>query len=162
VAIAWSWVGEERVEAVTLRGEGYAQDRIISYLMLSQFRKAYDRADMVTGHYIKPFDLPIINGALLEHGLPLLGPKLACDTHKDFVRVAGLSKSQENLSLMLKTGSKKFHMADNDWRRVARLEPEAMGMCLKRVTGDVVQHKEDRLALHAAGALKPPRAWQPG
>jgi hypothetical protein len=72
-----------------------------------------------------------------------------------------MSKSQENLSLMLKTGSKKVHMADNDWRQIARLDPDAMRQCRERVVGDVIQHKQDRLALLEAGALRAPRVWKP-
>jgi hypothetical protein len=34
-----------------------------------------------------------------------------------------------------------------------------MKQCRERVVGDVVQHKQDRLALLAAGALKPPKVW---
>lgn len=154
VAIACSWSDNDYVMVETIDEEPIAG-------VLRRFRTMWEAADIVTGHYIRKFDIPIINGALLEHGLPLLTPKLTSDTHGDFVKVAGLSKSQENLSLMLRTGSKKVHMADNDWRQVARLEPEAMKACRKRVVGDVIQHKEDRLRLIQAGALKPPRMWKP-
>src|SRR5687768_13914464 len=51
--------------------------------MLIAFKARYDAADMVTGHYIRRHDLPIINGALMEFGLPGLGPKLTCDTRLD-------------------------------------------------------------------------------
>jgi hypothetical protein len=154
VAIAAGWADEDQVYVWTLLDSAPAS-------MLGAFRHLWDMAGIVTGHYIRKFDLPIINGALLEHGLPLLSPKLTQDTHGDFVRVAGMSKSQENLSLMLRTGSKKVHMADNDWRQIARLEVGAMEQCRARVKGDVVQHKQDRLALLAAGALKAPRVWKP-
>jgi hypothetical protein len=152
VAIAAGWADEEQVYVWTLADSKPFQ-------MLANFRHLWNMAGIVTGHYIRKFDLPIINGALLEHGLPLLSPKLTQDTHGDFVRVAGMSKSQENLSLMLRTGSKKVHMADNDWRQIARLDPDAMEQCRARVKGDVVQHKQDRLALLAAGALKAPKVW---
>jgi hypothetical protein len=154
VAIACGWADEEQVYVWSLT-------ETPPKAMLTAFRHLWDMAGIVTGHYIRKFDLPIINGALLEHGLPLLSPKLTCDTHGDFVKVAGFSKSQENLSLMLQTGSKKVHMADNDWRQIARLDREAMKQCRERVVGDVVQHKQDRLALLAAGALKPPKVWSP-
>jgi hypothetical protein len=154
VAIAASWADEEKVFVWTMEESRPRQ-------MLENFLGFWDMAGIATGHYIRKFDLPIINGALLEHGLPLLSPKLTQDTHGDFVRVAGMSKSQENLSLMLRTGSKKVHMADNDWRQIARLDPDAMEQCRARVRGDVIQHKEDRLALLAAGALRAPKVWKP-
>jgi hypothetical protein len=152
VAIAAGWADEEQVHVWSLSESEPWQ-------MLRSFRHLWDMAGIVTGHYIRKFDLPIINGALLEHGLPLLSPKLTQDTHGDFVRVAGFSKSQENLSLMLQTGSKKVHMADNDWRQIARLDKAAMQQCRERVVGDVVQHKQDRVALLQAGALRAPKVW---
>jgi hypothetical protein len=154
VIIAAGWADEEQVYVWTIQ-------ECSPFQMLRNFRHLWDMAGIVTGHYIRKFDLPIINGALLEHGLPLLSPKLTQDTHGDFVRIAGMSKSQENLSLMLRTGSKKVHMADNDWREIARKVPEAMVRGAERCKGDVIQHKQDRLALLAAGALKAPKVWKP-
>ena len=34
--------------------------------MIRRFRQLYDQADVVTGHYIRRFDLPILNGCMLE------------------------------------------------------------------------------------------------
>lgn len=154
VAIAASWADRQPVTCWMLTDH-------TSVEMLSGFRKLWDEADLVTGHYIRKFDLPIINGALLEHGLPLLTSKLTCDTKGDLVDRAGLSASQENLSLMLSLERDKFHMSDHNWRAVARLEPEAMLACRRRVVDDVRQHKLLRAKLTAAGALKPPRTWRP-
>jgi hypothetical protein len=154
VAIAAGWADEEQVYVWTLK-------ECPSRAMLTAFRHLWDMAGLVTGHYCIPFDIPILNGALFEHGLPLLSPKLVTDTHRHFVKVAGFSKSQENLSAMLATGSKKFHMNDHAWRQVARLKPDAMEAARKRAHDDVIQHKEDRLALLAAGALSEPKVWKP-
>lgn len=61
-AIAAGFTDSERISCWTLKLGGDSTD------MLTAFRRMYDRADMVTGHYIRRHDLPIINGALLEHG----------------------------------------------------------------------------------------------
>lgn len=130
--------------------------------MLTEFRKMWDRADCVTGHYILKFDLPILNAAMLENGLPMLGEKLASDTKLDLRSVAGLSQSQENLSDMLRiVDEKKFHMNDTRWRESTRMTPEGIKLAKKRATDDVRQHKAMRAALIKAGALKPPRMWRP-
>src|SRR4249919_2672426 len=47
--------------------------------MFEFFKERYAQADIVTGHYIKKFDLPLINGMLMEIGLSQLTPKLASD-----------------------------------------------------------------------------------
>src|ERR1700686_2433446 len=68
-AIAWKLIGSKGKPKVLALGEVSAIE------MLTEFLKAYNEADMVTGHYIRGFDLPLISGALSEHGLPPLGEK---------------------------------------------------------------------------------------
>lgn len=152
IAIAASWVGEKPVHVRTL-GEGTAKE------MLLWFRDLYDQADVVTGHYIRKFDLPILNGAFFENKLRTLGKKLVVDTKQDFVRRAGFSLSQENLAAMLQLERGKYHMNDNDWRAASR------GLNLrevkKRVTEDVKQHKLLRAELVERDALSPPKMWRP-
>lgn len=154
MAIAASWIGTDEVEC-------WALDRDEPEDMLAWFRDLWDEADLATGHHIAGFDIPIVNAALMEHGLPMLTQKLTCDTKRDLRRFAGISKSQENLALMLHTHEEKYHMADNDWRGIARLEPEAMAECRRRVIEDVRQHIALRAALLEAGALRAPRTWKP-
>jgi len=115
----------------------------------------------VTGHYIRKFDLPLINGALIEYGLAPLEKKLAQDTKIDLIEFSGLSKSQENLAEMLDLAESKFKMNDAKWRRATRLSPDGVALTLKRVTQDVVMHKEMRQALLDAEILKPPTLWEP-
>lgn len=130
-------------------------------LMLGKFRQAWDVADIVTGHYIRKFDLPILNGSLFEFGFPLLDEKLVVDTKTDLVDIQGLSKSQENLSALKELEESKFHMNDNWWRKVARLQPEGLRLAKERVVKDVIQHQKLRASLAEAGALKPPSLWKP-
>jgi hypothetical protein len=130
-------------------------------LMLRDFLWAWDEADVVTGHYIRKFDLPILQGALFEFGFPLLDQKLVSDTKTDLVDIAAMSLSQENLAALHELGESKFHMNDNWWRKVARLTPEGLSLAKTRVVQDVIQHQELRRALSEAGALKPPSLWTP-
>lgn len=130
-------------------------------LMLDFFSQAWDEADIVTGHYIRKFDLPILNGSLFEFEMPLLGPKLAVDTKVDLKEIAAMSLSQENLSALKELDESKFHMNDNWWRKVARLTPEGLDLALTRVVKDVEQHTALRNKLAIAGALNPPSIWTP-
>lgn len=129
--------------------------------MLARFEKVWQEADIVTGHYIRKFDLPILNGAMMEHGLPSLGPKLTSDTKQDLVTRAGLSASQENLAGMYGLIEDKFHMGDYAWRESSRLTTEGIAETRKRVVDDVIQHKALRAKLIEAGFLKAPRIWRP-
>lgn len=127
--------------------------------MIAGFRALYEQADVVTGHYIRKFDLPILNGALMEWGMEPLPPKRTIDTKLDLLRVAGRSASQENLSSLKRLEESKFHMNDEWWRKVARLTPEGLALAHRRVVDDVKQHQALRIGL--AGWLRPAKEWTP-
>lgn len=154
VTIGAAWDGEP-VQVWSLNPRWRERD---ARYLVTRFRSLYEEADMVTGHYIRKFDLPILNGACLEWGLPPLGPKLVLDTKTDLLDAAGLSKSQENLSALLKLEASKFHMNDSGWRSVARLLPEALELAKTRVLSDVLQHQALRVAL--ADWISP-SVWKP-
>lgn len=153
-AIAWGWMDQKKIHVRAL-GE------VDAVTMLSDFRKAYDEADCVTGHWITGHDLPIVNGAMLEFGLPPLDPKLVSDTKAHLIKRRYLSASQENLSEMLGVRAQKFSMNSIKWRAANRLTPEGIALTKKRVTDDVRQHRELRRKLIELGALKPARMWRP-
>lgn len=152
-AIAWAWVGETTATAYLL-GE---TDPIE---MLQRFVAQYDQADLVTGHFIRGYDLPMVSGALTEYQLPPLGKKLTQDTKIDLVRSSGLSKSQESLGAMLGLAHPKVQMNQAKWRAANRLEPEGLAYVRERVMGDVLQHIEMRQRLLELGYLGPPVLWQ--
>ena len=153
-AIAASFEGEDQVYTWLL-GE------VPQKLMLLGFLSLYDQADIVTGHYIRRHDLPHINDALLELGLPALSKKLASDTKTDLLQGRGLSKSQEALSAMFGLEAPKVHMTQQDWREANRLTPEGLAKTRARVEGDIRQHKQLRQALLERDWLAPPSLWTP-
>jgi len=153
-AIAWKFVGVGRYE-VRLLGVDDPVD------ILSDFVDAYDMADIVSGHYIRIHDLPSVNGALLEYGLPALSPKLTSDTHLDLLKIKNVSKSQENLAAMLGVRSPKVGMSQQRWRQANRLTPEGVALTRRRVVGDVRQHIALRAVLLKNGWLGPPKLWTP-
>jgi hypothetical protein len=155
-AIAWCWDGEPKTMECWLLGRDTAG------AMLDAFRAAYDAADMVTGHYIRKHDLPIINGSMVERGLPPLTEKLTCDTKLDLVSHGGaISASQENLSAMLGLVAPKVHMNTVLWREANRLTDAGLKLTAKRAVGDVIQHMALRRALVARDLLSPPKTWRP-
>lgn len=155
-AIAWSWdtPGNSAIHCVLL-GDHSSID------MLEFFRVMYDQADIVTGHYIRKYDLPNLNGAMLENGLPPLSPKLVSDTKEDLVKIDGVSKSQESLAGMLGLGIDKYHMTQADWREANRLTEDGIKLTSERVKQDVRQHKAMRAELVRLGMLGAPRMWYP-
>lgn len=128
--------------------------------MLIGFRRLYDKADGVTGHFIRGYDLPVLNGAMLENGLPPLSDKLSHDTKLDLIKFSGLSKSQENLGALLSLVHPKVQMDQEKWREANRLTPRGIALTKKRAIGDVKQHQEMRRRLMDLGLLGPPKVWR--
>jgi hypothetical protein len=130
--------------------------------MLRLFLEAFEEADMVTGHYLIGHDLPVLNGSLLDAGLPPLPDKLVQDTKVHLTSRKHISASQESLSAMLGCRAPKLHMTQQDWRRANRLTPDGIELAKDRCIGDVLQHMEMREKLIALGWLKPPKMWRGG
>jgi hypothetical protein len=153
-AIAACWHGKPKTMTLWLLG------RDTPTAMLNGFRVMYNAADMVTGHYIRMHDLPIINGAMLEYGMDPLEDKLTCDTKLDLVKKGPVfSASQENLSAMLGLVAPKVHMNTVLWREANRLTDEGLKLTAKRAIGDVIQHMQLRAALVERRLLSHPKKW---
>jgi hypothetical protein len=153
-AIAWAWVDDPEGAVAYLLGE---TDPIE---MLQKFVSVYNQADLVTGHYIRGYDLGMVSGALTEYQLPALGKKMTQDTKIDLLRFSGLSKSQESLGALLGLQHPKVQMNQAKWRAANRLQPEGLSAVRERVIGDVRQHIELRQRLLELGYLQPPRLWE--
>lgn len=166
-AIAWSWLGESKVRCALLGlptvytlPDGATVHTDVAEI-LDEFVQAYDQADIVTGHYIRRHDLPIINGALIENGMPILSQKTTTDTKLDLVKRSDLPVSQEALAAYLEIKAPKVQMTQADWRDANRLTRSGLARTYKRVVGDVKQHKVMRAELIARGLLRAPKVWRP-
>lgn len=164
-AIAWRFIDEpEKATRVWLLTPSLtlASHRRKKKEGLEVFLQDYREADMVTGHFIRGFDLPLMNGALIRAGLPSLGTKMSHDTKTDLIRMSGLSKSQENLGAYFDLKHDKQHMNNHLWEIANTLVREGREETRRRCVGDVNQHIEFRQELIRRGALQPPSAWRPG
>ena len=153
-AIAAKFIGEKKMYLWAL-GEDEPRD------FLEGFRELYNQADMLTGHFIRGHDLPVLQAAMLDFDLPPLGSKLTQDTKNDLLRLRGISKSQENLGALLGLSHPKVSMDQAKWRAANRLTPKGIAETKRRVVGDVKQHIELRAELLRRGMLSPPKMWHP-
>ena len=153
-AIAWRFTDEEpRMVRVAALGE------YTSAQMLRAFRCFYDEADVVTGHYCRGHDLPLLNAMYVEAGMEPLSDKLVQDTKLDFIKWSGLSQSQKNLAALFGVKAEKLDMDQSMWRSANRLEPEGIELAKQRVISDVHQQIEMREEMLKRGLLRPPRLW---
>lgn len=149
-AIAWSWVGDDYVaHATALDGEHFMFDR---------FLEAYKEADMVTGHNLLRFDLPVLNADLMRHQRKPLTRILVQDTMR-IIKTKGFKKGQDNLSTLLNNPISKQSMNWQEWQD-AYDEP-GWQTVIDRVTSDVAGHKILRERMLRNGWLKPAILWEP-
>ena len=154
-AIAASWGADEPVKCWLLGRDDPRQ-------MHEEFEALYREADILTGHYIRKFDLPLINGARFELGMSPLPTAYTCDTKLDLMPFKHLPQSQETLSDMLGIAEPKVQMSQKKWRAANRLTPYGLEQTEARVVGDVRQHQAMRAELLRLGMLRAPRRWAVG
>jgi hypothetical protein len=151
--IAWSWNNPKKVEVRAL-------PEVTPEEMLRDFVEAYAAADLITGHYIRRHDLPLVNAGLMEYGMPILPSKKTSDTKLDLAKRAGQPATLEHLGAMLGIKSPKFGMSQKMWREANRLtDPDAIELTKKRCSGDVSLQILVRNELHRLGLLKTPSYW---
>ncbi len=153
-AISWAWTNDPQHVTVHLLGDSDLPD------ILRAFLAAYNRADLVVGHFIRAHDLPMINGALMEFGMPALSDKMTHDTKIDLMKFKGLSKSQESLAAMFRLEQPKVHMNQIRWRAANRLTADGLDYVRERVVGDVQQNIAMWVALIRGGYVGPPVLWR--
>lgn len=154
---AWSWIGEEEVHSLITGKDGFFDARL-RVERLEPVLSAIREADIVTGHNLLRFDLPILNAELMRGGAGPLEPIGVQDTIR-LPKAKGLKKGQDNLSSVLGTASKKQAMTWVEWDDA--YEEDGWPEVISRCVSDVRQHKEMRAAMLAAGWNKPTTLWRP-
>lgn len=166
-----SYIGQDYTTAeITVIAAGWAeQKKVHTWLlgvheptdMLEGFLELYNAADLVTGHYIRSHDLPLLNSALMEYGMPPLTRKWTSDTYHDLVKRRYFSAGQENLAATFGVKSSKFSMNTVKWRTANRLQTDGIALAKKRAVDDIIQHRELRKRMIEAGVLKRNKLWVP-
>lgn len=157
--VAWSWIGSDEVEVLTCGGSaGLFEEPERRRIMIARFMAAYNQADMVTGHNLLRFDLPVLNADLMRLGLAPLGPVLVQDTMR-LPRSKGFKKGQDNLAGLVETYERKLALDWQQWQEA--YQTPGWPVVKDRCRSDVVMHKELRAAMLERGWLKSPRMWCP-
>jgi hypothetical protein len=156
-AIAWKWLDEESVEVRLLDGVASQAQGI-----LADFRVAYEEADVVIGHNIRRHDLPLLNGAYVEHGLDPLPARRTIDTLRDLARWKDVPRSLEYLADWLDCPYAKPSLSQHVWRQANRLLPEGLAVVAHRCEMDVLATEWCYRELLSRGLIvRAPRIWSP-
>lgn len=154
-AFSWGWGDDVTVAALPVRSfySVRARRRFLGPLL-----EALREADVVTGHNVLRFDLPVLQAEVMRLGLPSLRPVLVQDTIR-LPRSKGFKKGQDNLGTLLDVPLEKLPLNFQQWAD-AYAEKD-LGTVKDRVAGDVRQHMLIREEMRKRGWLKPPRMWSP-
>lgn len=173
VAMCWKWIGEQKPPVYWLLRPELADD------VLEMFVEEYNAADLVVGQYIRKFDLPTINGALMVRSLPQLAPKLTSDTKSDWGKKRGHSASLESHLVyyqewerMVKIRGKmyKAHLGKAHWRLIYTAlcslrsngwAKSQLDLLRARCQGDVLATIKVYREMVKLGHLGSPKVWRP-
>lgn len=154
-AYAWVDAGTVTVEALPVAAFYNLAER---RAFLEPLLAAISDADVVTGHNLLRFDLPIVNAECLRLDIPTLRPVLVQDTMR-IPRAKGFKKGQDNMGHALGIREEKMPLS---WAQWAAAYGEAdLGTIKERCASDVRMHMEMRLAMLERGWLRAPRMWRP-
>ena len=156
--VAWSWIGSDRVESRVCGPAGIFGTPEQRARMLAPLLEAIGEADMVTGHNIIRFDLPVIQAEVMRLGLPSLKPVLVQDTIK-LLRSKGFKKGQDNLGRLYRIADEKLALDWQAWQDA--YDEDGWQTIRDRAESDVAMHKQLRDALLELDDLKEPRSWAP-
>lgn len=166
-AFGWKWEDEPTPCSMVLLADGRFQcddgSRIAGVRAYSNFAAVLASGDLVYGHNIRKFDLPLFQSGLFRLGLPKLPSLRTTDTLKDYPKRHDMSASLENLAIIHGVddeGGKK-HMSITDWERANQLSPEGIAAARERVVSDVLLQEKLRARLIELGYLGPSRWWNP-
>jgi len=154
--VAWGWIGEDKVQSRVCGPAGIYGTPAKRAFMLEQLLKQIEKADLLTGHNIVRFDIPVINAEAMRLGLDPIRKAFVQDTMR-VVKSKGFKKGQDNLGRLLKTRDDKLPLDWQAWQDA--YDEDGWATIRRRCESDVIQHKQVRAALLERGFLHSPRAW---
>lgn len=155
--VAWSWVGSDKVESLICTPRGLFGDPTLRTKMLESLLAEIAKADMLTGHNIERFDLPVINAECMRLGLRPIEGALVQDTMRVY-RAKGFKKGQDVMGELFGTATEKFSLNWQGWQD--GYDEDGWETIKKRAESDVVMHKQLRTKLLEHRYLMEPRKWR--
>lgn len=155
-AWACSWVDEEQVN-YRLLPVRHLHDTDERRRFLAPLLDYIAEAEMLTGHNIRRFDLPVLNAEAMRLGLPTIGSVLTQDTIR-LPKSKGFKKGMDNIGVLLGVPEEKLPLNWQSWQN-AYAESD-MGTVRERVVSDVRMHKMLRQRMMDCGWLEAPRVWK--
>lgn len=117
MCISWAW-NDSKVRGAYFdldEYDWYEKDNNADKKLLSDFEKLSREADVVVAHNGKKFDLAVMKGRMIKHGLPSFTPFLVDDTYMLTKDIGFMSHKLDDLGEFLDIGKKKPHGDGYEW-----------------------------------------------
>ena len=159
-AYAYKYLGDDEVSFNSI---SYGSTQAEWGLMVVEIAAAVEAADLVIGHWVRGFDLPLLNADLERIGrTEPLQRVLTIDTKSDRKVGSGLSQSLENLAFRYDTQVQKLDMREPMWEEFNLWQTERSVKWVRdRVSTDILATEQLYVAMEEAGRLNGPKAWDP-
>lgn len=125
--------------------------------MLGPLLAEIQKADIVTGHNIARFDLPIINAECMRLDLTPITRVKVQDTMR-VRRSKGFKKGQDNLGRLFKIENEKLALDWQAWQDA--YDEDGWKTIRSRCESDVIMHKELRDAMITRNILRDSIIWR--
>jgi DNA polymerase elongation subunit (family B) len=155
---AWSWIDEDEVHCEVCSPMGLFGKPELRVKMLEPLVEAINEADMLTGHNLLRFDLPVLQSELLRLKMNPLGHQLVQDTMR-ILKTKGFKKGQDNLGALLKSDEQKLSLSWQQWEDA--YDEQGWQTIKDRAISDVKMHKQIRETMIKNKWISPPTAWKP-
>lgn len=113
LSISWRWMGDEKAQGMVLTSDE-AQEGVDSRLCAVLFA-LIEKADVLVGHNIDNFDLPIIKARMVVNKFSAIKKVKTIDTLKIARQMRFPSNRLGSLGVILEEGDKASHSGINTW-----------------------------------------------
>lgn len=138
-AIGWGWNDHPspKVKGRTVGRVLNRRDAMQMVEIAEELRAQWEQADFIIGHNARRHDRKILDGMFMALGLELLPRRRIVDTYLDLPKMAGLSRSLENLTERWACPIKKIHIPEHAWEAAYDGIEWAEFLMKRRVQSDV-------------------------
>lgn len=139
LSIAWKFDGERKVYSKKCNLSKKLDLRNIDdKQLIIDFKKVYESADIIVGHYCKKFDIPKFNTRCLYYGLTPLPKKLIIDTKEVASREFAFTSNKLDFIAKYLGLKGKMTTPKNLWLDVLQGDKKALDIMVKYNEQDVV------------------------
>lgn len=145
ISIAWKWLGDSETFGLSVNSQSAKESD--DYHLITNISNLINKADIIVGHNIKKFDLPVIKSRILSSNNPSLKRIKVYDTLSALREMKFKSNKLDDISKNLFGTSKLKHEGINLWIDCINGDTDALSKMLEYNKQDIALLEKLYLAL---------------